>query len=136
MDEFVTWMWAAAAARVGGPMAFRLVMQPLVAVTLAVRAGVADARAGRPAYGWAMATDRTHRAQLLRDGWKDTGRVFVLAVIMDAAFQIVAIGWAYPAENLLVAALLALVPYLLARGPVNRVARLLLQQEPRPEGIS
>ena len=31
--------------------------------------------------------------------------------------------WIYPFETLLVAFLLACVPYLLIRGPVNRIAR-------------
>jgi hypothetical protein len=43
--------------RVDGPLAFRIMVQPAVAALLAIRAGLRDARAGRPAYGWTVATD-------------------------------------------------------------------------------
>ena len=40
-------------ARVSGPMKFRLVLQPAMAAFLAIRSGLADAKAGRPPYFWA-----------------------------------------------------------------------------------
>jgi len=59
---------------------------------------------------------------LLREGWKSTARVFLLAVIMDVIYQLIVQHWIYPGEVLIVAVLLAIVPYLLIRGPVTRVA--------------
>jgi hypothetical protein len=109
--------------RVGGPMTFRIILQPLMAALLAVRAGIKDAREGRPAYFWTILTDPSQRADLLRQGWKAVGRVFILAVIMDVIYQLIVLHWLYPGELLLVAILLAVVPYLLIRGPVNRLAR-------------
>ena len=109
--------------RVGGPMTFRIILQPLMAALLAVRAGIKDAREGRPAYFWTILTDPSQRADLLRQGWKAVGRVFILAVIMDVIYQFIVLRWLYPGELLLVAILLAVVPYLLIRGPVNRLAR-------------
>jgi hypothetical protein len=109
--------------RVGGPMTFRIILQPLMASFLAVRAGIKDAREGRPAYFWTILTDPSQRADLLRQGWKAVGRVFILAVVMDVIYQCIVLRWLYPGELLLVAILLAVVPYLLIRGPVNRLAR-------------
>lgn len=60
---------------------------------------------------------------MLRDGWKAVGKVFVIAVIIDLVYQLIVFRWFYPVEALLVAAILAFVPYLLIRGPVNRIAR-------------
>ena len=60
---------------------------------------------------------------MMRDGWKSVGRVFLLGIIMDAIYQFMVFRWFYPGEAILVAAILALVPYLLIRGPVNRMAR-------------
>ena len=60
---------------------------------------------------------------MIRDGWKSVGRVFILGIIMDAIYQLIVFRWFYPVEALLVAAILALVPYLLIRGPVNRIAK-------------
>ena len=49
--------------RISGPMSFRMILQPAVATLLAIRAGMHDARDGRPFYGWSVATDREHRGQ-------------------------------------------------------------------------
>ena len=46
-----------------------------------------------------------------------------LAVVLDAIYQIVTHKWIYPLELLLTATLLAILPYVLIRGPVTRIAR-------------
>ena len=111
--------------RVGGPMTFRIILQPLMASLLAVRAGLKDAQTGRPPYFWTIVTDPNQRAGLLHEGWKSVARVFVLAIIMDVIYQLIVVRWVYPLELILVAILLAVIPYLLIRGPVNRLARRL-----------
>jgi len=123
MEELFTRIWNDLVGRVGGPLSFRLLLQPAVAAVLAIRAGLQDAKAGRPAYFWAILTDPGHRREQLADGWKAVAKVFVIAVVIDAIYQVVVLGWIYPFEALLVAFLLACVPYLLIRGPVNRIAR-------------
>ena len=110
-------------ARVSGPMKFRLVLQPVMAAILAIRSGLKDARVGKPPYFWAMFTDPDSRADMMRDGWKSVGRVFIFGIIMDVIYQFIVFRWFYPAEALLIAVILALVPYLLIRGPMNRIAR-------------
>ena len=109
--------------RIGGPMTFRIILQPTMAALLAVRAGIKDAREGRPPYFWAILTDTSQRANLLRQGWGAVGRVFILAVIMDVIYQLIVLRWIHPLELLIVAIVLAVVPYLVIRGPVNRLAR-------------
>ena len=107
--------------RIDGPMHFRLYLQPLMALTFAFRDGRADARAGRPAYGWALISDADHRRYLLQDGWKSISKVFLTALVIDLVYQYLAIGGFRPVQALFTAVLLALVPYLLLRGPVNRL---------------
>jgi hypothetical protein len=109
--------------RVEGPMHFRFIIQPLMAVIFAVRDGRKDAITGKPPYFWALFTDPGHRRDLLRDGWKSVGKVFVIGLALDAIYQFMVLGWFYPGEALVVAAVLALAPYLLLRGPVNRLFR-------------
>jgi len=46
-----------------------------------------------------------------------------MAVIIDAVYQVIQLRWFYPAESLVVAVVLAFVPYLIIRGPVGRVVR-------------
>src|SRR5215212_2878043 len=116
--------------RVGGPMTFRIILQPLMAALLALRAGWKDAHTGRPPYFWTILTDPGQRNDMLREGWKSVARVFVLAIVMDVIYQLIVLQWVYPLELILVAILLAAVPYLLIRGPVNRiVSRLRRRRE-------
>ncbi len=129
MRDLLVRGWMNLFGRVGGPMTFRIILQPAMATLLAVLAGLRDAREGRPPYLWTVLTDPLQRADLLREGWKAIGRVFLLAVIMDIIYQLIVQRWIYPLESLIVAILLAVVPYLLVRGPVNRIARPWLRKE-------
>ena len=124
MDELFARIWENLGGRVGGPMTFRLILQPLVASVLAIRAGLKDAREGRPAYFWAILTDADNRRELIRDGWKSVAKVFTLAMIIDVVYQLIVFKWVYPSEVLILAFLLACVPYLVIRGPVNRLASM------------
>jgi hypothetical protein len=108
--------------RVTGPMKFRLLLQPLMASFFAIRGGLQDAREGKPPYFWGLFTDKGERESMLKNGWKSIGKVFILAIILDVVYQIIEHRWVYPGEAVLVAILLAIVPYLLIRGPVNRIS--------------
>jgi hypothetical protein len=123
MDHLITPLTQHLIARVTGPMKFRLVLQPAMALFLAIRDGLKDAREGRPAYFWALFSDQEDRLALLKDGWKSVGKVFILAMVLDAIYQIIELRWFYPGQAVLVAIILAIMPYLLLRGPVNRIAR-------------
>ena len=49
-------------------------------------------------------------------------KVFVMAAIIDAVHQVIVFRRIYPGDLRLVSFLLACVPYLLIRGPANRIA--------------
>jgi hypothetical protein len=104
-------------------MTFRLIVQRAVAAFFAIRSGVHDARAGRTPYGWVIFTNPIRRCDLLREGVRDIAKVFAAAFVMDLVYQVIEFGWFYPGEAVIVAAVLAMLPYLLLRGPVNRIAR-------------
>ncbi len=111
-------------ARLDGPLHFRLMVQPLVASTFAVIDGVKDAKMGKPAYFWAMLSSPEHRKELIKIGWKRVGKIFVFAVILDVVYQLKVSHWIYPGETLIVAFVLAIMPYVLLRGPINRLLQL------------
>ena len=67
-----------------------------------------------------MFTEPRSRHEMLRSGWKSVGKVFILALVLDAVYQFITVRWFYPGEAIVVALILAAVPYLLLRGPVNR----------------
>jgi hypothetical protein len=125
MEDVLTRIWENLGGRIDGPLSFRLTLQPVMAVFFAIRAGLQDARTGRPAYFWTILTRPDERRSLLHEGWKDVVKVFLLALVLDMVYQVIIFRWFYPLEMLIVAVLLACVPYLLIRGPANRIAAAL-----------
>ncbi len=130
MDEFLSRVshmligrWDMLIGREQGPLAFRLIIQPTVAALLAIRAGIRDARAGRPPHAWAILTDPIHRGELLRESWHDVARLFAAAVIIDMVYEVIVFRWIYPLQPLIVAAVVAFPSYLLLRGPADKLAR-------------
>jgi hypothetical protein len=104
-------------------MSLRLILQPTIATILAIRAGLKDAREGNPPYFWSVLTDPAHRQVMLRDGWKSIGKVFIAALVLDVAYQLIVERFVYPGEAIIVAIVLAIVPYLVLRGLATRLAR-------------
>ena len=123
MEDILTRIFENLTGRVSGPMQFRLVLQPLMAIIFAVKDGMKDAREGQPAYFWALFTNTGYRRSHLQSGLKSVGKIFVLAIILDAVYQYIELSWFYPGEALVVALILAIIPYLALRGPVNRLTR-------------
>jgi len=123
-QELLGRVWEMLIGRVDGPFHFRLLLQPTAAAILAIRAGLRDARNNRPPFVfWAIFTNRDARHDLRRQGWTDVGKVFIVAIVLDVIYDIVVYRWVYPGQALIVAVVLAFVPYLLIRGPATRVAR-------------
>jgi len=108
--------------RLSGPFHLRFVVQPAMAALLAIRAGVHDARGNRPPYFWAIWSRPGERKRLICHGWKDAGRVFVMALAVDCIYQFLVFRWLHPLQALAISFLLAIVPYVLIRGPITRLA--------------
>ncbi|HEY3615473.1 MAG TPA: hypothetical protein VGK96_01595 [Candidatus Sulfotelmatobacter sp.] len=124
MESVLARTWEMLIGRVHGPFAFRLVVQPLVATFFAARAAISDARAGRPPYGWALLTNPRRSPELIRECKKDISKVFVAAVVIDLIYEVVVFRRIYPGTALIVATVLAALPYPLIRGSLNRIIRL------------
>jgi hypothetical protein len=120
-------IWRDIAERPGGPMAFRFLLQPAMAAIAAVHDGVKDVRTNRSPYFWTVLHDPGQRGGRLREGLLSTARIILLGLGMDAIYQWRVLGTFYPGEALVVALLLAVVPYFLLRGPVCRIARRFLR---------
>jgi len=121
LAEMFTRSFEHLSGRLGGPLSLRLIMQPLAAILCAILAGWKDARKGHSPYLWALFTHKGHRRDLISQAFRDVGKVFVLAILLDAIYQVVLFRFVYPGESLLVAFSLAFVPYVLIRGPVTRM---------------
>ena len=114
--------------RASGPLHFRLFIMPTVVTILAVRAHLRDVRAGNPIPLGAFLTSPTERRRLLRSGLEDFGRVFVIACVLDTAYQLLVFRAFYPGQMLIVAVVCAIVPYFLVRGPILRGGHFLRQR--------
>ncbi len=123
MEELLQRIFQNLVERVSGPMHFRVYLQPVMATVFAVIAGLRDARLGNPPYFWSLFSDPVNRMARLKDGWKDVSKVFALALVLDLVYQFFVQGTVFPFEMLIVAIVLAMVPYLLIRGLVTRFAR-------------
>jgi hypothetical protein len=114
-------MWSNLTDRPSGPMAFRFILQPSMATIAAVRDGLYDARTERSPYLWTILRQGEQRVARLREGLDATARIILLGLAMDVIYQVTVFRIFYPVEALIIALLLAFVPYLLIRGLVVRV---------------
>jgi hypothetical protein len=116
-------IWKNIFDRPSGPMSFRFILQPIMAAIAALHDGVKDARLGRDPYLWKVLTDTHAPPGRLREGVIATARIILLGLGMDAIYQAFVLKTFYPGEMVLVAILLAFIPYVLLRGPFARLAR-------------
>jgi hypothetical protein len=114
--------WQDLFERPGGPMSFRFYLQPAMAALAAFHDGYADARHGHPPYMQRLVSRGADHRGLLQEAVLSTGRVLLLGFGMDAVYQTTVLGSFHPGEMLFIALALAFVPYLLLRGPFNRLA--------------
>ena len=59
----------------------------------------------------------------MRQSWKDVGTVFIVALVLDSIYQVVVHAGIFALELLITATVLALVPYMVLRDLVSRIAR-------------
>jgi hypothetical protein len=66
-----------------------------------------------------------HRRELIKEGWKSIWKVFTFAMLFEAIYQVMTHHLDYRGYFLVAAFALAIVPYILLRGPTNRLVRML-----------
>ena len=121
--EVLTRIWQNLLDRPGGPFVFRFVLQPIMATMAALRDGIQDARTGRAPFLRTMLTDPAQRRGRLDEALIATSRIILLGLAMDTVYQFIEFDTFHPAEAVIIALLLAFVPYLVLRGLVTRIAR-------------
>jgi len=118
-------LWSDILDRPTGPMMFRFILQPAMAIIAALRDGIRDARLGRRPYVWALVhgvRDSGGRSARLWEGIVSTARILILGVVMDVIYQWRVLDTFYPGQSAVIAILLAFIPYLILRGPFDRIA--------------
>jgi len=133
MDEIVNRFVTGLIGRLTGPLTLRLFLQPSVAIILAIRDGLKDTRDGRPPHFWRMATGPADaRKRRLSETWRAVAKVFTMAVVLDCVYQVMVFRWVYPVEAMFTAIILAIFPYVVLRGVVNRIARTWIHAQGQP----
>ncbi len=110
--------------RLTGPGRFRFVLQPLIAILLGIWSGLADARAGHPAYLYGLLLRQHLRKELLKSGFTTLANLLLMGILADSVCQWLLLGISYPGAALLVGPTLIILPYTVARALANRLAHL------------
>jgi len=109
--------------RFSGPGRFRFILQPVLAILLGVRGGLADAKAGNPPYLFGLLFAAGRRRELLRSGAAAIRTLLAMGIILDVVFQLVLYRAVHPGAALLVGPILICFPYALSRALTTRLAR-------------
>jgi len=135
MLDLLSRIWQNLLERTEGPMSLRFFLQPGMSLFFAIKAAIRDSKNGTVPFLWRFLYSKEERKMVAKDGWKDVGKIFVIGTILDIVYQMVVIFGLktqdrfYPLESLIVAFLLAIGPYLLIRGPLNRVITMFTRKK-------
>jgi hypothetical protein len=121
--ENIERIWNNLLARPNGPLGFRFILQPSVAALFGIREGLHDARIGRSPFAWTILSNASERGGRLREGLNATAKILLFGLAMDTIYQIIVFKTFYPYEALIVALVLAFLPYMVIRGLASRIAR-------------
>ena len=123
-------------ARLHGPGRLRFILQPAVAIILGARDGLKDARAGNPAFLWALIFRRAARGGLLRSALASVRDLIAIAILLDVAAQLLIFRMVHPGAALILGPVLIGLPYASSRALTNRIASWRKVQSPKPATIS
>ena len=132
LTDLLNRFWEDILARPSGPLAFRFVLQPMMAIYLASRDGWHDAEHNRTPYLWTVLHDRQHRRSRLHEGVVSTTRLLLLTAAIDLLYQVLRLGAVRPLETLVITFFLAFVPYVIVRGPAARISRHVIAHRQPP----
>ena len=129
MNEFFERVWGDLVARTEGPMHLRFILQPTMSLLFTILAIIRDTKDGKGPFLERLIKSKGQRGKIMLEAWKDVGKIWVIGIILDVIYQLVVIykfkteTRFYPLESVIVPFFLAMVPYILLRGPVDRIVR-------------
>lgn len=116
-DSFVNEM----IARLTGPLGFRFILQPLMAILLGFKDGVKDAHFKLPPYVMHFITHPEKRWSLLKDATISALKPIILGIITDAIAQYLIYHTVHPLQAVFVGCAVIAIPYVFTRGITNRI---------------
>jgi hypothetical protein len=111
--------------RFTGPGRLRFILQPMVAIVLGIRGGLADAKTGDPPYLFGLLFGAGRRRELQRSGVAAIRNLVAMGIIMDIVFQLVLYRSVHPGAALVVGPILICFPYVVSRALTTRMTQAL-----------
>jgi hypothetical protein len=124
-------MWRDVFDRSHGSMTFRFILQPTMAAIAALHDGIDDVRRSRAPYLHTILYDPERRTRRLNQGLVSIARIILLGFAMDAIYQWRVFDTFYPGEAVAITLMLAVLPYVVLRGPITRAARYWFARHPQ-----
>lgn len=109
--------------RFTGPGRLRFILQPMIAIVLGIRGGLADTKAGNPPYLFGLLSGAGRRRELLRSGVAAIRNLVAMGIIMDIVFQLVLYRSVHPGAAVVIGPILICFPYAVSRALTTRVTR-------------
>jgi hypothetical protein len=110
--------------RLTGPGRLRFVLQPLIAIVLGCRSGLADARGRHQPFIYRLVTDSGNRKNLLRSGLSVVGNLVAMGIVLDTVAQFLIYGLVHPGAAIVLGPVLVCFPYAVSRALANRISQL------------
>ncbi len=108
--------------RFTGPGRLRFILQPMFAIVLGIRGGLADVKAGNPDYLFGLLFGGRRRRELLRSGLAAIRNLVAMAIIMDIVFQLILYRSVHPGAAVVIGPILICSPYALSRALTTRLS--------------
>jgi len=108
-------------ARLTGPMHFRFILQPIMAIILGIRDGVQDAKSGTPLFIWDLFTRPREQKHKLKNALKRLLIPMIVATVLDGIVQYLLFKEIRILGAVVIGATIMGLPYLSARGLTNRI---------------
>jgi hypothetical protein len=121
--------WSDIFDRIGGPMTFRIFLQPIMGLIAAVPDGINDAKHGHSAFFWTGRGDPAVKHGRLNQGLISTARIMLLGLSIDAIYQYRELDQFYPVEAVLFALIFCVIPYFIWRWIIEHIAALWLRRQ-------
>ena len=121
MESFLDKVVNGIVARVAGPMSFRFILQPLMAVLLGMRDGKLDAKAGTPPFIFDLIFNPEHRKKDFASAIKSLLKPMIIGFVIDLIAQYLIFQHIRLIPALIVGVGVIALPYALSRGVTNRI---------------
>jgi hypothetical protein len=108
--------------RLQGPLSFRFILQPLLAMALGIRDGRRDARSGLPPYLFDVLFDGKNRLSRLKASAPSLLLPFALAIVLDIVVQFMVFDRFFVGQGIVVGLFVIALPYAICRGLANRLS--------------